>query len=86
MPNRGTQSREYDLLNAGDLLFFHSGPNPDDEIGHSGMYLGVDSDGRHRFISSRSKADGPTLGDTGGDSLLDGDGYWAIRFRTALRI
>jgi cell wall-associated NlpC family hydrolase len=86
MPNSGTQSREYDLLNAGDLVFFNGGPVLDDHIEHSGMYLGVDSDGRHRFISSRSKADGPTLGDTGGDSLLDGDGHWAIRFRTALRI
>lgn len=86
MPNRGTQAREYDRLNPGDLLFFNGGPVLNTHIEHSGMYLGVDSQGRHRFISSRSKADGPTLGDLGGASLLDGSGHWAVRFRTARRI
>ncbi|GAA4166127.1 hypothetical protein GCM10022251_53240 [Phytohabitans flavus] len=86
MPNRGTQAREYERLNAGDLVFFNGGPVLNDHIEHMGMYLGVDSDGRHRFISSRTKADGPTLGDTGGDSLLDGSGHYGVRFRTARRI
>jgi hypothetical protein len=86
MPNRGTQAREYQRLNAGDLVFFNGGPVLNDHIEHMGMYLGVDSAGRHRFVSSRTKADGPTLGDTGGDSLLDGSGHYGIRFRTARRI
>jgi cell wall-associated NlpC family hydrolase len=86
MPNRGTQAREYERLNAGDLVFFNGGPVLNDHIEHMGMYLGVDSDGRHRFISSRTKADGPTLGDTGGDSILDGSGHYGVRFRTARRI
>ncbi|GAA4469972.1 NlpC/P60 family protein [Phytohabitans houttuyneae] len=86
MPNRGTQAREYERLNAGDLVFFNGGPVLNDHIEHMGMYLGVDSNGRHRFISSRTKADGPTLGDTGGDSLLDGSGHYGVRFRTARRI
>jgi cell wall-associated NlpC family hydrolase len=86
MPNRGTQAREYERLNAGDLVFFNGGPVLDDHIEHMGMYLGVDSEGRHRFISSRTKANGPTFGDTGGDSVLDGSNYYGVRFRTARRI
>jgi cell wall-associated NlpC family hydrolase len=85
-PNRGTQARQYERLNAGDLLFFNGGPVLNTHIEHSGMYVGLDSNGRHRFISSRSKADGPTLGDLGGASLLDGTGHWAVRYRTARRI
>jgi hypothetical protein len=50
------------------------------------MYLGVDDRGHHRFISSRTTANGPTMGDLGGESILDGTGYWALRWRTARRI
>jgi hypothetical protein len=86
MPNTGQRARDYDVLQAGDLLFFNAGPVQNAHIEHSGMYLGVDSDGHHRFISSRATANGPTMGDLGGASLLDGNGYWAVRFRTARRI
>jgi cell wall-associated NlpC family hydrolase len=84
--NTGERARDYDLLQPGDLLFFNAGPVQNAHIEHSGMYLGVDSDGHHRFISSRATANGPTMGDLGGASLLDGSGYWAVRYRTARRI
>lgn len=86
MPNRGTQAKEYNLLQPGDLLFFNAGPTTGTHIEHSGIYLGLDDGGHHRFVSSRSQADGPTIGDRGGTSLLDGSGYWAFRFRTARRL
>jgi len=50
------------------------------------MYLGVDSGGHHRFVSSRKTANGPTLGDLGGKSLLDGTGHYAVSFRAARRL
>jgi cell wall-associated NlpC family hydrolase len=87
MPNTGRQATDLNRLQPGDLLFFNTGAVRDAPIEHSGIYLGRDSDGHYRFISSRAKANGPTLGDTGGTSILDGrDTYWAIRFRTARRI
>jgi cell wall-associated NlpC family hydrolase len=86
--NTGERSSEYELLQEGDLVFFHSdedGPDPE-SIGHSGVYLGVDSNGDHRFISSRVRVNGPTMGDVGGASLLNGGGYWAEQFLTARRL
>ncbi|MFF5172773.1 NlpC/P60 family protein [Micromonospora sp. NPDC000089] len=84
--NTGRASREYDLLQEGDLVFFNHGANAGPSIEHSGIYLGVDDTGHHRFFSSRVKADGPTFGDFGGESLLDGPGYWSGRFLAARRI
>jgi hypothetical protein len=86
IPNRGKPARDYGLLQPGDLVFFNAGPTQGPNIEHSGIYLGLDDSGHHRFISSRATANGPTLGDAGGDSLLDGPGYWSSRFRTARRI
>lgn len=86
MPNTGKRSRELDRLLPGDLLFFNAGPVQGANIEHSGIYLGVDDRGHHRFISSRTTANGPTMGDLGGESILDGTGYWALRWRTARRI
>ncbi|WP_433347752.1 NlpC/P60 family protein [Micromonospora sp. CA-111912] len=86
MPNTGRRARELDRLLPGDLLFFNAGPVQGANIEHSGMYLGVDDRGHHRFISSRTTANGPTMGDLGGDSTLDGTGYWALRWRTARRL
>jgi hypothetical protein len=48
--------------------------------------LGRDNTGHHRFISSRHKANGPTLGDLGGTSLLDDDGFYSRGFRSAKRL
>lgn len=86
MPNTGKRARELDRLLPGDLLFFNAGSVQGANIEHSGMYLGVDDRGHHRFISSRSTANGPTMGDLGGESILDGTGYWAQRWRTARRL
>jgi hypothetical protein len=87
MPNTGRQATGIDRLQPGDLLFFNAGPVQNAHIEHSGLFLGQDSAGHYRFISSRAKANGPTFGDDGGASVLDGrDAYWAVRFRTARRI
>jgi cell wall-associated NlpC family hydrolase len=82
----GARSRDYDLLQPGDLLFFNSSRVPGAVVEHSAIYLGVDDSGHHRFVSSRTRANGPTMGDLGGASLLDGSGYWSVRFRAARRI
>ncbi|WP_327023331.1 C40 family peptidase [Micromonospora sp. NBC_01739] len=86
MPNTGKRARELDRLLPGDMLFFNAGPIQGANIEHMGIYLGVDDRGHHRFISSRTTANGPTMGDLGGESILDGTGYWALRFRTARRV
>jgi hypothetical protein len=86
MPNTGERARDLDRLLPGDLLFFNAGPIGGKHIEHSGMYLGVDDRGHHRFISSRSGANGPTMGDLGGESILDGTGHWAHGLRTARRL
>ena len=86
IPNEGSQVRDVGRLQPGDLVFFDTEPGPTDQNDHSGIYLGLDDLGHHRFISSRSKADGPTFGDLGGAALLDGGGYWSVRFRAARRI
>jgi hypothetical protein len=86
MPNTGVRARGLDRLLPGDLLFFNAGPVVDAHIEHSGIYLGVDDRGHHRFLSSRAQANGPTMGDLAGEPLLDGNGYWAERWRTARRL
>ncbi|WP_050669819.1 NlpC/P60 family protein [Luteipulveratus halotolerans] len=75
---------ERDLLLPGDLVFFVT--DGEDGIDHVGLFLGLDSDGRHRFISSRKKVDGPTMGDVGGLSVLDGKGLYARGWRSARRL
>ena len=73
------QVTEFGPLQAADLVFFDADPTDGPQIDHVGIYLGVDSDGRHRFLSSRKTANGPTLGNVGGASLLDGGGLYARR-------
>lgn len=73
-------------LNAGDLLFFDADSGDGDQIDHVGIYLGRDDSGSPRFLSSRKTADGPTLGDEGGRSTLDGDGLYAEAWRAARRL
>lgn len=55
------------------------------EYDHNGIYLGVDSNGRPRFINSRKTPDGPTFGDLGGASALDGTGLYATSLRMIRR-
>lgn len=82
--NRHRPATDYERLQPGDLVFFNN--DADGLIDHSGIYLGVDSGGHYRFISSRATANGPTMGDLGGLALLDGGGYYSRAFRTARRL
>ena len=81
-----TRDRELDRLQPGDLVFFDVDPVDGPQVDHVGIYLGIDSTGRRRFISSRKTNDGPTMGDLGGVSVLDGTGLYAKGFRLARRI
>ena len=72
-------------LQPGDLVFFKTRELPGGRIGHIGIYLGLDTADHPRFISSRKNAGGPTMGDKGGTSRLDGDGYYAQGLRGARR-
>jgi cell wall-associated NlpC family hydrolase len=86
LPDTGAPPANLGVLQAGDLLFFDLDGAPDQRIDHSAIYLGRDAAGQHRFLSSRMRADGPTLGDLGGTSLLDGGGHYARSFRVAKRL
>ena len=55
-------------------------------IDHVALYLGVDIDGHRMFISSRKRLNGPTIGDEGGTSRIDGHGFYARLFRSAKRL
>lgn len=83
--NSGKRPVTLDPLQPGDLVFFDADPGDGPQIDHVGIYLGVDTDGHARFISSRKTANGPTLGDVGGRATLDGDGMYALAFREARR-
>lgn len=84
IPNQGTPPSVRNRLQPGDLVFFDL--NPRRGMDHVGIYVGMDDAGRHRFVSSRVAADGPTVGDVGGASVIDGDGYYARGYRAARRL
>lgn len=86
VPNRGEQVTEFGAMRPGDLVFFDGDDNDGTAIDHVGTYLGVDEGGHHRFVSSRKSADGPTMGDTQGKSILDGTGKYATCFRAVRRL
>jgi cell wall-associated NlpC family hydrolase len=86
VPNNGTQVTDVDAVEIGDLVFFDASSDDGTQLDHVGMFLGRDADGRYRFISSRKTADGPTLSDKGGASLLDGSGLFAKAFRAVRRL
>jgi cell wall-associated NlpC family hydrolase len=73
-------------LQPGDLVFFEVDARTGPRLDHIGIYMGLDTDGHPRFISSRAEANGPTFGDKGGDARLDGDGYYAEGLRSARRL
>ena len=89
LPRRARHQAEYGVAvsepTTGDLLFFDASKDDGTAIDHVGIYLGVDSEGQRRFISSRKTANGPTMGALGGVSVIDGSGYWASAFRTVRR-
>jgi cell wall-associated NlpC family hydrolase len=85
IPNTRTRATAYDALQPGDLVFFEVEGSAD-ELDHVGIFVGIDSAGQHRFMSSRERANGPTFGDLGGTSLLDDGGTYSRAWRAARRI
>lgn len=73
-------------LMPGDLVFFDASTNDGMAVDHVGLYLGIDTQGDHRFISSRKTANGPTISDIGGKSVLNGTGLYAKSFVAARRL
>ncbi|MVO87430.1 hypothetical protein GPA10_22365 [Streptomyces sp. p1417] len=76
-----------DSLQVGDVVFFDADATEEVEgqIDHCGIYVGVDSYGSARFISSRKTVNGPTISDLGGPSTLNGGSNYAKRLRTVRR-
>ena len=83
---RGDETDRLSRLEVGDLVFFDADTADGRQIDHVGMYLGRDHDRRYRFISSRKRRNGPTLGDYRGASVLDGTGLYARSFCGVRRI
>ncbi|MFP8943667.1 C40 family peptidase [Streptomyces fenghuangensis] len=75
-----------DVLQPGDLVFFWLDARTKERLDHVGIYLGHDTDGHKIFVSSREEVNGPTIGDKGGTSRLDGNGYYAKALRSAKRL
>lgn len=86
VPPSTRQVTDFSSLAAGDLVFFDADRDDGPQIDHVGIYVGRDTTGHHRFISSRKRADGPTMSDIGGRSILDGDGLYARAFRATRRL
>jgi cell wall-associated NlpC family hydrolase len=83
---RGEPTNRFSRLEVGDLVFFDADAGDGPQIDHVGMYLGRDRNRRYRFISSRKRRNGPTLGDYHGASVLDGTGLYARSFCGVRRI
>ncbi|MEU5662856.1 C40 family peptidase [Streptomyces longwoodensis] len=75
-----------DQLQPGDLVFFKLDQRTGERLDHVGMVLGYDTEGHLIFVSSREEVNGPTIGDVGGVSRLDGNGYYAKSLRSAKRL
>jgi hypothetical protein len=86
IPDTGAQVTAFERLAVGDLVFFDGDDDDGTDIDHVGIYLGIDADGHPRVLHSRRVIDGPSFGDTGGSSRLDGTGHYATCFRGARRI
>lgn len=82
----GEQVTYFGSLLAGDLVLFDASTDDGTDVDHVGIYLGKDSAGKPRFVSSRKTVDGPTMGDVGGRSRLDGTGLYATSFRSVRRL
>ncbi|MBY8885443.1 C40 family peptidase [Streptomyces sp. PTM05] len=74
------------MLQPGDLVFFAIDSGHPSFVDHCGLYLGKDDAGHGRFYSSRIVADGPTMGDVAGPSVIDGNSFYAQGFRAARRL
>ena len=84
--DNGSQLEDFEHIDIGDLVYFDGSDDDGDDIDHVGMYLGTDTGGHHRFISSRKTPDDPTFADYGGSSVLDGAGHYAKAFRAIRRL
>ena len=84
--NTGAQVTDFSKLQPGDLVFQDAATDDGTQIDHLGIYLGLDSAGEHRFLSSRKKVNGPTMGDYYGKSVLNGTGLYATSFRGVRRL
>ncbi|PHQ53068.1 hypothetical protein BLA24_03850 [Streptomyces cinnamoneus] len=82
----GKRPENIDKLQPGDLVFFEIDKRTGERLDHVGIYLGLDTDGKPRFVSSREEANGPTFGDKGGTARLDGNGFYAAGLRSAKRL
>jgi cell wall-associated NlpC family hydrolase len=82
----GKAARNLDALQPGDLVFFNVDPTDGPQADHSGIFLGVDNSGHYRFVSSRTLANGPTMGDSKYSAILDGDGHFASNLVNARRL
>ncbi|MFF0424137.1 NlpC/P60 family protein [Streptomyces sp. NPDC004520] len=77
------------LLQPGDLVLFNADSGDDNvtvTVDHVGIYLGKDTNGKRRFLSSRKTGNGPTMADLAGSSTLDGTGTYATKLHTVHRI
>ncbi|MFF1417955.1 C40 family peptidase [Streptomyces sp. NPDC058280] len=83
---RYERPKSISVLQPGDLVFFKLDARTASRLDHVGMYMGNDTDGHQIFVSSREEVDGPTIGDKGGTSRLDGNGYYASTLRSAKRL
>lgn len=81
-----TRLTDLSRLLPSDLVLFDASTDDGTAVDHVGIYLGKDSAGSPRFVSSRKTVDGPTLGDVGGRSTLDGTGLYASSLRAVRRI
>jgi cell wall-associated NlpC family hydrolase len=84
--NQHGVTMDYSKLQPGDLVFFNVDPSDGPQADHSGIFLGVDDFGHYRFISSRTLANGPTMGDSKYDAIVDGDGHFALALVNARRL
>jgi hypothetical protein len=86
IPDTHQRPTDLSLLQPGDLVFFAINIGKPIFLDHCGMYMGLDDGGHPRFFSSRSQANGPTMGDLAGRATLDGNGFYAAGLRTARRL
>lgn len=86
VPSTGARPTSTAVLAPGDLVFFDASTDDGTQIDHVAIYLGTDTAGAPRFVSSRKTVNGPTLGDAGGRSTLSGTGLYATTWRAARRL
>jgi hypothetical protein len=86
VPDTGSQVLNLTAFDIGDLVFFDASDDDKGRLDHVGLFLGRDTRGAHRFLSSRKIPNGPTLADRGHRSVLDGSEYYAQAFRAVRRL